>query len=62
MNVTVKMWRQKDAASKGHFETCEVKDISPDMSLLEMLDVMNETRMKRGEEPIAFDHDCREGI
>ena len=62
MNVTVKMWRQKDAASEGHFESCEVKDISPDMSLLEMLDVMNEERMKRGEEPIAFDHDCREGI
>ncbi|MGN0852303.1 MAG: succinate dehydrogenase/fumarate reductase iron-sulfur subunit [Kiritimatiellia bacterium] len=62
MNVTVRMWRQKDASSPGAFETEEVGDVSPDMSLLDMLDVMNERRMKRGVEPIAFDHDCREGI
>ncbi len=62
MNFTVKMWRQKDAQSEGHFESVEVKDISPDMSFLDMLDVVNEERVKKGEEPFAFDNDCREGI
>lgn len=62
MTVTVKMWRQKDAASKGHFESNVVENVSPDMSILEMLDVMNENLMKAGREPFAFDHDCREGI
>ena len=62
MKFTVKMWRQKNAQSEGHFESVEVKDISPDMSFLDMLDVVNEERIKRGEEPFAFDNDCREGI
>ena len=62
MKVTVKMWRQKNAQSEGHFESVEVKDISPDMSFLDMLDVVNEERIKKGEEPFAFDNDCREGI
>lgn len=62
MTVTVKMWRQKDAGSEGHFETNVVENVSPDMSVPEMLDVMNENLMKQGREPIAFDHDCREGI
>lgn len=62
MKFTVKMWRQKNAQSEGHFESVEVKDISPDMSFLDMLDVVNEERIKKGEEPFAFDNDCREGI
>ena len=62
MKFTVKMWRQKNAQSEGHLESVEVKDISPDMSFLDMLDVVNEERIKKGEEPFAFDNDCREGI
>ena len=62
MKFTVKMWRQKNAQSEGHFESVEVKDISPDMSFLDMLDVVNEERITKGEEPFAFDNDCREGI
>ena len=62
MNFTVKMWRQKDAASEGHFESVEVKDISPDLSFLEMLDIVNDERIRQGQEPFAFDNDCREGI
>lgn len=62
MNFTVKMWRQKDAHSKGHFESVEVTDISPDLSFLDMLDIVNEKRVLAGEEPFAFDNDCREGI
>ena len=62
MKFTVKMWRQKNAQSEEHFESVEVKDISPDMSFLDMLDVVNEERIKKGEEPFAFDNDCREGI
>src|SRR5213593_620966 len=62
MNLTLKVWRQKDGASAGRFETYEAKDVLPDMSFLEMLDVVNEGLMARGEEPIAFDSDCREGI
>ena len=62
MKFTVKMWRQKNAQSEGLFESVEVKDISPDMSFLDMLDVVNEERIKKGEEPFAFDNDCREGI
>lgn len=62
MNLTLKVWRQKDAKSKGKLETYEAKDISPDMSFLEMIDVVNEGLIKKGVEPIAFDHDCREGI
>jgi succinate dehydrogenase / fumarate reductase iron-sulfur subunit len=62
MNLTLKVWRQKNATSPGRFETYETKDILPDMSFLEMLDVVNEELIARGEEPIAFDSDCREGI
>ncbi len=62
MNLTVKVWRQKDAKSSGKMVSYEVNDVSPDMSFLEMFDVLNEKLIKRGEEPIAFDHDCREGI
>jgi succinate dehydrogenase / fumarate reductase iron-sulfur subunit len=62
MNLTLKVWKQKNAASKGRFETYEVKDISSEMSFLEMFDVLNERLIAEGKEPIAFDHDCREGI
>jgi succinate dehydrogenase / fumarate reductase iron-sulfur subunit len=62
MNVTLRVWRQKDAASPGRFVEYPAKDINPNMSFLEMLDVVNEELTKRGEEPIAFDSDCREGI
>jgi succinate dehydrogenase / fumarate reductase, iron-sulfur subunit len=62
MNLTLKVWRQKNANDKGGFETYKVNDISPDMSFLEMFDVLNERLINEGKEPIAFDHDCREGI
>jgi len=62
LNLTLHVWRQKDARSEGRFVTYDAKDISPDMSFLEMLDVVNERLIKKGEDPIAFDHDCREGI
>src|SRR5436190_7683534 len=62
MTLTLKVWRQKNGTSPGRFETYETKDILPDMSFLEMLDVVNEELIARGEEPIAFDSDCREGI
>ena len=62
MKVTLHVWRQKDRRSAGRFETYEARDISPDMSFLEMLDVVNQGLIARGAEPIAFDHDCREGI
>lgn len=62
MNLTLEVWRQKSAKDKGRFVTYEAKDISPDMSFLEMLDVINERLIAKGEDPIAFDHDCREGI
>jgi succinate dehydrogenase / fumarate reductase iron-sulfur subunit len=62
MNVTLRVWRQKDARSAGHFVEYEAKDLNPNMSFLEMLDVVNEELTRRGEEPIAFDSDCREGI
>ncbi len=62
MNVKLRVWRQKDPKSAGGFVAYEAKDINPHMSFLEMLDVVNEDLTKRGEEPIAFDHDCREGI
>jgi succinate dehydrogenase / fumarate reductase iron-sulfur subunit len=62
MNLTLRVWRQKDARAAGGFVTYEAKAISPDMSFLEMLDVVNEGLIGRGEDPIAFDHDCREGI
>jgi succinate dehydrogenase / fumarate reductase, iron-sulfur subunit len=62
MNLTLHVWRQPDARAPGRFVTYEARGISPDMSFLEMLDVVNEGLQARGEEPIAFDHDCREGI
>jgi succinate dehydrogenase / fumarate reductase, iron-sulfur subunit len=62
MNLTLHVWRQKHAHDKGGFVQYEARNISPDMSFLEMLDVVNEGLIARGEEPIAFDHDCREGI
>jgi len=62
MNLTLKVWRQKNAGSKGVFVSYEVKDISSEMSFLEMFDVLNERLISEGKEPIAFDHDCREGI
>jgi succinate dehydrogenase / fumarate reductase, iron-sulfur subunit len=62
MTLTLRIWRQRDAETPGKFIEYEAKDISPDMSFLEMLDVVNEDLIKRGEEQIAFDHDCREGI
>ena len=62
MNLTLHVWRQKDAKSEGRMVTYDAKDISPDMSFLEMLDVVNEELIVKGQEPIAFDHDCREGI
>ena len=74
MNFTLKVWRQKNAKAKGHFETYQVTNISPDTSFLEMLDILNDQLIKEGNDPvavnkgchssgpIAFDHDCREGI
>ena len=62
MKLTLKIWRQKDAKSKGKMETYQLADISEHMSFLEMLDVLNEQLINEGDEPIAFDHDCREGI
>jgi len=62
MDLILKVWRQKDASTPGRFETYEAKNIIPDMSFLEMLDVVNEELIARGQEPIAFDSDCREGI
>ena len=62
MNLTLKVWRQKDAQDAGHFETYPAPNISSDMSFLEMLDVVNEGLMAEGREPIACDSDCREGI
>ncbi|MFI5218065.1 MAG: succinate dehydrogenase/fumarate reductase iron-sulfur subunit [Bacteroidia bacterium] len=62
MNLTLKIWRQKSKDAKGELKIYPVKNISPDMSFLEMFDVLNEELISKGEEPIAFDHDCREGI
>ena len=62
INITVKVWRQKNAKSKGYFETIQLSGISIDSSFLEMMDIMNEKLINEGKEPVAFDHDCREGI
>ena len=74
MDLTLKVWRQKNAKAKGHFETYKVKNISADSSFLEMLDILNEQLIAEGADPVAvekgcqssgpvsFDHDCREGI
>lgn len=62
MDLTLKIWRQKNRKDAGKFETYSVKNISADSSFLEMLDILNEQLVNEGQEPIAFDHDCREGI
>ena len=62
MNLTLKVWRQKDAKAKGGLETYQIKDVSEHSSFLEMLDMLNEQLINEGKEPVAFDHDCREGI
>jgi succinate dehydrogenase / fumarate reductase iron-sulfur subunit len=62
MKFTLHVWRQRNRTEQGRMETYPVGDVSPDMSFLEMLDELNETLIKAGKEPIAFDHDCREGI
>ncbi|MHC4341645.1 MAG: succinate dehydrogenase/fumarate reductase iron-sulfur subunit [Planctomycetota bacterium] len=62
MDLTLHIWRQKDTRSQGRMVTYPLKDVSEHMSFLEMLDVLNEQLLEKGEEPVAFDHDCREGI
>ena len=62
MDLTLKIWRQKNKEAKGEMKTYEVKGVSPDSSFLEMLDLLNEDLVNKGDEPVAFDHDCREGI
>jgi succinate dehydrogenase / fumarate reductase iron-sulfur subunit len=62
MKLTLKIWRQKDSHSKGKFVTYSLDGISPNCSFLEMLDILNEQLIGKNEEPVAFDHDCREGI
>lgn len=62
MKLTLKIWRQKNANDKGRLVDYKVDHVSPDMSFLEMLDVLNEELVEKGDDPIAFDHDCREGI
>ena len=62
MNLTLKIWRQKNAKAKGQMVDYKVTDISEHMSFLEMMDVLNEQLVNSGDEPVAFDHDCREGI
>ena len=62
MNLTLKVWRQANAEAKGKMETYSTADVSPDMSFLEMMDVLNEQLITQGVDPVAFDHDCREGI
>ena len=62
MEYNVKVWRQRNAKAKGHFETYHVTDVEEDASFLEMLDILNDQLIRKGIDPIAFDHDCREGI
>ena len=62
MNFTLKIWRQKNRKSLGSIVTYEISNVSKDASFLEMLDMLNEELINKGENPIAFDHDCREGI
>lgn len=62
MNLTLKVWRQEDSKSKGKLEEYTLKDVSPDSSFLEMMDMLNDQLILEGKEPVAFDHDCREGI
>ena len=62
MRLTLKIWRQKNSETKGKIESYEIDEISPDMSFLEMLDVLNAKLINEDQEPVSFDHDCREGI
>lgn len=62
LNLTLKVWRQSNATAKGHFETYSIAGVSTEMSFLEMLDMLNEQLIVEGKDPVAFDHDCREGI
>jgi len=62
MKLILKIWRQKNAKAKGSFETYNMEDVSPEMSFLEMLDALNKKLVIEGKDPVAFDHDCREGI
>jgi succinate dehydrogenase / fumarate reductase iron-sulfur subunit len=62
MTINLKVWKQKSAKTSGNLETYKVDHVSPDMSFLEMFDVLNEKLVQENKEPIAFDHDCREGI
>ena len=62
ISITLKIWRQKNANDQGKMETYSLKDVSTDSSFLEMLDLLNEQLIEDGKEPVAFDHDCREGI
>lgn len=62
MNLNLKIWKQAGPKEKGHFMEYQAKDVSPDMSFLEMMDVVNDELVKKGQEPVEFDHDCREGI
>jgi succinate dehydrogenase / fumarate reductase iron-sulfur subunit len=62
MNLTLKIWRQANTTSKGEMVTYPIENVSPDMSFLEMMDVLNEQLINKGIDPVAFDHDCREGI
>ena len=62
MKIKFKVWRHKNANDKGGFQTYNLEDVSPDMSFLEMFDVLNEDLLRKGEDPVHFDHDCREGI
>jgi succinate dehydrogenase / fumarate reductase, iron-sulfur subunit len=62
MNLTLHIWRQRNASDKGRMVRYKARDVNPEMSFLEMLDVLNESLIEKGEDPVAFDHDCREGI
>ena len=62
MNLILKIWRQANSNTKGKIETYQIREVSPDMSFLEMMDVLNEELIEKGIDPVAFDHDCREGI
>mgnify|MGYP003740674559 FL=1 len=62
MNLSLKIWRQANTDAKGKMETYQISEVSPDMSFLEMMDVLNEELIEKGIDPVAFDHDCREGI
>lgn len=62
MNLNLKVWRQQNSRETGRFETYQVENVSSEMSFLEMIDVLNEKLIREGQDPIAFDHDCREGI